>query len=142
MSDLFEQITEATRAIQARWAGRPSIGIILGTGLGALAQDVQAEATFPYAELPHFPQSTVLGHAEFAAFVQRFDLETVSRETQLDPAQIERLARTIRERFGARYVTLWKVPAFQRLAWQLGRVPGVSVAYSDENYLVVDLGKR
>ena len=29
MSDLFEQITEATRAIQARWAGRPSIGIIL-----------------------------------------------------------------------------------------------------------------
>src|SRR5688572_19438246 len=63
MSDLFEQITEATQAIQARWSGRPTIGIILGTGLGALAQDVRAEATFPYAELPHFPQSTVLGHA-------------------------------------------------------------------------------
>ena len=51
-------------------------------------------------------------------------------------------ARTIRDRFGARYVTMWKVPAFQRFAWQLGRAPGVSVAYSDENYLVVDLGKR
>jgi hypothetical protein len=39
-------------------------------------------------------------------------------------------------------VTLWKVPVFQRLAWQLGRAPGVGVAYSDDNYLVVDLGKR
>ncbi len=50
--------------------------------------------------------------------------------------------RTIRERFGARYVTLWKVPVFQRLAWQIGQAPGVGVAYSDDNYLVVDLGQR
>jgi purine-nucleoside phosphorylase len=63
MSDLFDQIAEATRAVRARWAGRPAVGIILGTGLGALARDIQAEATIPYTELPHFPQSTAPGHA-------------------------------------------------------------------------------
>jgi hypothetical protein len=49
-------------------------------------------------------------------------------------------ARTIHERFGARWVTLWKMPTFQRLARQLGEAPGVSVAFSDSDYLVVDLG--
>jgi purine-nucleoside phosphorylase len=63
MPDLFEQIAEAQQAIQTRWSGQPTIGIILGTGLGALAQDIQSDARIPYPELPHFPQSTVLGHA-------------------------------------------------------------------------------
>lgn len=63
MADLFEQIQESRRAIVGRWTGRPTIGIILGTGLGALAKEIESEATIPYAELPHFPQSTVYGHA-------------------------------------------------------------------------------
>jgi purine-nucleoside phosphorylase len=63
MPDLFDQIQEARKVIEGRWKGRPTIGIILGTGLGALAKEIQAEATFPYGQLPHFPQSTVLGHA-------------------------------------------------------------------------------
>src|SRR5437667_6498196 len=63
MSDLFNQIDKAHGAVRSRWNGKPTIGIILGTGLGALASDIQAEATIPYPELPGFPQSTVLGHA-------------------------------------------------------------------------------
>src|SRR5437762_4169730 len=63
MSELFDQIDEARRAIRSCWSGTPVVGVILGTGLGALAGDIRAEATIPYAELPHFPQSTVLGHA-------------------------------------------------------------------------------
>ena len=63
MSDLVEQIADAERAIRARWAGQPVAGIILGTGLGALAQDIQAEITLPYADIPHFPHSTVQSHA-------------------------------------------------------------------------------
>jgi len=50
-------------------------------------------------------------------------------------------ARAIRERFGARWVTLWKVPVFQRLAIQLNDAPGARIAYSDPDYLVMDLGK-
>jgi len=63
MSDLFEKIQEARRAIETRWKSKPSIGIILGTGLGALAKEIAAEATIPYTDLPNFPQSTVHGHA-------------------------------------------------------------------------------
>jgi hypothetical protein len=49
-------------------------------------------------------------------------------------------ARTIRQRFGARWVTIWKMPTFQTFARQLGLAPGVRLAYSDNDYLVVDLG--
>ena len=59
----YEQVQEATRAVQARWPGRPRAGIILGTGLGGLAEDVRTEAVIPYADVPHFPQSTVKTHA-------------------------------------------------------------------------------
>ena len=60
---LYEDIQDATRALRARWSGTPRIGIILGTGLGALAQDIEAEATFSYQEIPHFPTTTVSSHA-------------------------------------------------------------------------------
>ena len=40
----------------------PSIGIVLGTGLGRLAEEIQAEHTFSYADIPHFPTSTVETH--------------------------------------------------------------------------------
>jgi purine-nucleoside phosphorylase len=59
----YDQVQEATRAVQARWPGRPRAGIILGTGLGGLAEDVRTEAVIPYADIPHFPQSTVKTHA-------------------------------------------------------------------------------
>ncbi len=63
MPDLYEQIQEATRAVQSRWSGRPRAGLILGTGLGGLAEDIRAEAVIPYADLPHFPHSTAPSHA-------------------------------------------------------------------------------
>jgi purine-nucleoside phosphorylase len=58
----WQQVQEATSTVRARWSGRPTVGIILGTGLGALAQEIAAEATFPYPDLPHFPHSTVESH--------------------------------------------------------------------------------
>jgi purine-nucleoside phosphorylase len=63
MSQLFEHIAEAAQSIRSRWQGQPTIGLVLGTGLGAVAQDIQSPTKLPYAELPHFPHSTVLGHA-------------------------------------------------------------------------------
>ena len=63
MPDLFDQIQEARQAVQARWKGEPRVGIILGTGLGGLAEDIQAQAVIPYGDLPHFPHSTVHSHA-------------------------------------------------------------------------------
>jgi purine-nucleoside phosphorylase len=63
MLDLFDKIQEAKKTILAKWKGKPRVGIILGTGLGGLAEDILPEASFAYQDLPHFPLSTAPGHA-------------------------------------------------------------------------------
>src|SRR3954453_23799592 len=63
MTPLFNQIQEAKQAIQQRWQGRPGVGIVLGTGLGGLVEEIEEEAVFPYEEIPHFPVPTVKSHA-------------------------------------------------------------------------------
>lgn len=63
MPDLFDQIVEAKSTLQARWKGQPRIGIILGTGLGGLAGEIEDAVRIPYAEIPNFPVSTAPSHA-------------------------------------------------------------------------------
>jgi purine-nucleoside phosphorylase len=58
----WEDVQEASGFVRSRWGGAPKVGLILGTGLGALAREIAAEAVLPYPEVPFFPQSTVLGH--------------------------------------------------------------------------------
>lgn len=60
---LFEKIQEAVEFIRSRTNFRPRFGIILGTGLGGLAADIEAVETIDYQEIPHFPVSTVQSHA-------------------------------------------------------------------------------
>ncbi|MBI4545354.1 MAG: purine-nucleoside phosphorylase [Gemmatimonadetes bacterium] len=55
-------IQEAVDAVRSRSAFQPDVAIILGTGLGALAEDIEVELAIPYTELPHFPVSTVETH--------------------------------------------------------------------------------
>jgi purine-nucleoside phosphorylase len=60
----FNQVSEAAEFLRARLGPlTPAIGIVLGSGLGAVADAIQAPALVPYAEIPHFPQSTVVGHS-------------------------------------------------------------------------------
>jgi len=56
------QIDEALQAILMRIEVRPRIGLILGSGLGALAQAVEEAVVIPYPLIPHWPVSTVEGH--------------------------------------------------------------------------------
>jgi len=56
-------IDAALRAVQARTQHVPDIAIILGTGLGRLADEVTVDARIPYEEIPGFPRSTVESHA-------------------------------------------------------------------------------
>ena len=58
----WDDVQEATQGVRARWDGTPLVGLILGTGLGALAEEIVAEASIPYPEIPHFPSSTVESH--------------------------------------------------------------------------------
>jgi purine-nucleoside phosphorylase len=59
----FDQVAEAAAFLKARLASlSPRIGIVLGSGLGAVADVVTGPVVVPYAEIPHFPRSTVEGH--------------------------------------------------------------------------------
>jgi purine-nucleoside phosphorylase len=62
MPALFDQIQDAAAAIRAKWGGKPIAGIILGTGLGKLAEDITADVVIPYDQIPHFPHSTAPTH--------------------------------------------------------------------------------
>jgi purine-nucleoside phosphorylase len=59
---LFDQIQEAAAAIQSRFQARPRVGLILGTGLGQLAEEIQQPVVFPYGTIPHFLHSTAPSH--------------------------------------------------------------------------------
>ena len=59
---LKQQIAQSVQAITTKTGSRPELGIILGTGLGKLAQDVKVETVIPYEDIPHFPVPTVESH--------------------------------------------------------------------------------
>ncbi len=63
MQNPMEMIDRITRIIRQRINNQPRIGLILGTGLGGVANAVANEAVIPYQELPDWPTSTVMGHA-------------------------------------------------------------------------------
>jgi purine-nucleoside phosphorylase len=62
MLDLYDKINEAVSTIRNGWSGVPRAGIILGTGLGSLAERIEIEASFEYGDIPHFPASTATSH--------------------------------------------------------------------------------
>jgi len=61
--DQFTRATAAATYIRSLSPVTPAIGIILGSGLGAFASQVADAVAIPYSEIPHFPQSTVVGHS-------------------------------------------------------------------------------
>lgn len=65
MSDYFSlsQFDETAHAVKARIGQLPAFGLILGSGLGGLADAVERAVHIPYPELPHWPTSTVQGHS-------------------------------------------------------------------------------
>lgn len=62
MIDIATQTADAVGAVRGRWERVPRVGIILGTGLGCFAKQVDAEAVIGYETIPHFPRPTALGH--------------------------------------------------------------------------------
>lgn len=59
----METVRGAAEAIRAASGFHPELGIVLGTGLGALAAEIEVETSIPYEEIPGFPRSTVESHA-------------------------------------------------------------------------------
>jgi purine-nucleoside phosphorylase len=59
----MEEFFNAVNYIQSRYKGKPKFGIILGTGLGKLVEDIDIAHTIDYKDIPHFPISTVESHS-------------------------------------------------------------------------------
>ncbi len=59
----YDQILETTAWLEERIDAKPEIAMILGSGLGELADEFENPQAFDYADIPHFPTSTVVGHA-------------------------------------------------------------------------------
>ena len=80
MSNLRSRIDEAVAAIRLRTPLAPSVGIILGTGLGGLVREIRISTSIDYAELPHFPVSTVESHHGRLLFGMLADLPVVAMQ--------------------------------------------------------------
>lgn len=61
--DYKQQVEQATAYIQGIHSDPVAVGIILGTGLGNLASEIEVDLEIPYQEIPHFPTSTVESHS-------------------------------------------------------------------------------
>lgn len=62
MLAIRQHADEAVEAIREHWIATPQVGMVLGTGLGGLAEQIKTEATIPYSQIPHFPKSTSPSH--------------------------------------------------------------------------------
>ena len=58
MLHVAEQIESAAQAVRERWPKTPRAGIVLGSGLGSLADEIAVDETIDYAEIPNFATST------------------------------------------------------------------------------------
>jgi len=58
----FKEAEEAAAFVRGRSKLRPVLGLVLGSGLGAFADSLQAATRIPFGEIPHFPTSTAIGH--------------------------------------------------------------------------------
>lgn len=70
MSELILQLQEAVKFIQNIYSEVPAAGIVLGSGLGDLVNELNIEKEIPYADIPHFPVSTVQGHQSKLIFAE------------------------------------------------------------------------
>jgi purine-nucleoside phosphorylase len=76
--EISGKVSEAHGFIRGKTDSRPLVGVILGTGLGTLADKIEDKAAVPYSEIPHFPVSTVEGHAGELVFGKLAGVETVA----------------------------------------------------------------
>ncbi len=63
MAGLRQKVEDAADFIKSKVKIKPEVAVILGTGLGALADEIGNKETIPYPQIPAFPTSTVIGHA-------------------------------------------------------------------------------
>lgn len=79
-SALFERIQETSAALRAHVRGQPRFGLILGTGLGNLAEQIEDAVTIPFAQIPNFVPSTSESHAGNVVFGRLGGVDVVAMQ--------------------------------------------------------------
>ena len=121
----LEQIDEAAEYVRGHTAHRPSVGLVLGSGLGALADQIQKADRIPYQEIPHFPVSTVAGHSGQAVIGQlegRPVLAMQGRVHYYEGYSMSQVAFPIRvmQRAGIETLIITNAAGGFNLDWQIG----------------------
>ncbi|MDD3429085.1 MAG: purine-nucleoside phosphorylase [Oscillospiraceae bacterium] len=62
MDSLFEKVSESVAFLKTKLPRKPTVGVVLGSGLGALVDDMTDTIEIPYSDIPNFPVSSVVGH--------------------------------------------------------------------------------
>ena len=62
MLELAAKIGEAAAVVKQHWSETPRVAIVLGSGLGGLAEEIDTHATIDYADIPNFPKTSAIGH--------------------------------------------------------------------------------
>jgi purine-nucleoside phosphorylase len=122
---VIEELDEAARAIRGRADAAPVVGVVLGSGLGAWADGLSALAKIPYAEIPHMPRSTVVGHAGNLCLGRSDGVPVACLQGRVhlyeghDPARVVFAVRLL-ARLGCRAVVLTNAAGGLDAAWAPG----------------------
>lgn len=76
----FTMIKQSADFLKQKYANTPKIGLILGSGLGVLAEEIENPVKIPYEDIPEFPVSTVEGHAGQLVFGTINGMEVVAMQ--------------------------------------------------------------
>ena len=120
-------IEQSFNAIRRRWTKTPLVGIVLGTGLGKLGQELELESDIAYSQIPHFPQATALGHAGRLLMGSIEGLPAVimdGRFHRYEGYTVEQIAFPIRvmQRMGVRWLLLSNASGGLRPGFEVGDI--------------------
>lgn len=124
-AELRSSLNESVDAVRQRSALVPDAAIILGTGLGALAREIEVEMSIPYADIPHFPLSTVeshTGHLLLGTLAGRRVVAMEGRFHRYEGYRLHQIAHAVRvlHSLGARTLIVSNACGGMNEAWHAG----------------------
>ena len=149
----FERVEAAAKFIHRQTKLRPKIALVLGSGLGAFADEFSSAKKIPYAKIPHFPRSTATGHAGQLVFGKVDGVEVAGMQGRVhlyegySPQQVVFPIRVF-ARMGVKAVILTNLQGVNPLTGpnddRFGlRFPDMTRAYDPEfRKFVADAGKK
>lgn len=127
----FSRAQSAARFIKSKTKLRPKIALVLGSGLGAFADEFASAVRIPYPKIPHFPQSTAIGHAGQLVLGKVDGVEVVGMQGRVhlyEGYSVKEVAFPVRafERMGVKAVILTNAAGGIRKEFTQGRLVAIS----------------